>query len=161
MTNGLRMLPASRGGASVQLALSELSALWCPADLENPAADDPARRAACQVPNGASGLDPARAQRSGNPASGEAGFATAGAGVVNRIVNRTREAWRMSVPCRRCGSNMAPGIAIEQTYTGIPDFPGDKVVTLWPGGPGCVIQCLKCPACGWSVANKPNHKDEQ
>ncbi len=63
--------------------------------------------------------------------------------------------------CRHCESPMAPGIAIEQTYTGSPDFQGGEVVTLSPGGPGRVIECLKCPACGWSVANKPNHKDEQ
>lgn len=63
--------------------------------------------------------------------------------------------------CRHCELPMAPGIAIDQTYTGSPDFPGGEVVTLSPGGPGRVIECLKCPACGWSVANQPNHEDEQ
>ena len=42
--------------------------------------------------------------------------------------------------CPRCGAGMRPGIAIEQTYTGMPDFPGDKcAVTLSPGGPGRVV----------------------
>ena len=47
---------------------------------------------------------------------------------------------------------MAPGIAMGQTFTGSPDFPGREVVTLSPGGPGVVIPCLKCPACGHSVS---------
>jgi len=52
--------------------------------------------------------------------------------------------------CRRCGGEMKPGIAVGQTYTaGAPDL-GD-VVTISPGGPGRVIECLKCAACGWSV----------
>jgi ribosomal protein L37E len=54
--------------------------------------------------------------------------------------------------CRRCGSAMHPGIAMGQTYTGIPDFPGDTHATTFsPGGPGVVVQCSKCTACGWSV----------
>lgn len=59
----------------------------------------------------------------------------------------------MSEPsCRKCGGRMRPGIATEQTYTGTPDFPGDThVSTMSPGGPGAVIDCMKCEACGWSV----------
>lgn len=53
--------------------------------------------------------------------------------------------------CKHCHTSMAPGIAIEQTYTGAPDFPGGEVVTMSPGGPGKLIECLKCPQCGWSV----------
>ncbi len=56
--------------------------------------------------------------------------------------------------CRKCGAAMEPGIAIEQTYTGSPDFPGHEVVTLSPGGPGRVIECVKCSACGWSVTTR-------
>ena len=52
--------------------------------------------------------------------------------------------------CARCNTPMQPGKAIEQTYTGTPDFPGAEVVTLSPGGPGKLIDCWKCPACGWS-----------
>jgi hypothetical protein len=47
---------------------------------------------------------------------------------------------------------MAPGIAMGQTATGKPDFAGGEVVTMSPGGPGVVIPCLKCPACGHSVS---------
>lgn len=55
--------------------------------------------------------------------------------------------------CKRCGASMAPGKAIAQTYTsGSPDFPGDKAgMTMIPGGPGVLVECLKCSACGWSV----------
>ncbi len=56
-------------------------------------------------------------------------------------------------PCRKCGGAMRLGIAMWQTVTGAPDFPGDKhATTLSPGGPGVVVPCLKCSACGWSVS---------
>lgn len=58
--------------------------------------------------------------------------------------------------CKKCGSPMEPGIAIEQTYDGTPDFQGHEVVTLSPGGPGRVVECMKCPACGWSVTVSDN-----
>ena len=50
---------------------------------------------------------------------------------------------------------MKPGKAIEQTYTGIPDFIGGDVVTMSPGGPGRLIDCMKCVECGWSVTKGP------
>lgn len=54
--------------------------------------------------------------------------------------------------CRRCGAQMGNGIAMQQTYTcGSPDF--GECVTFSPGGPGRLIECRKCPACGWSVGN--------
>jgi hypothetical protein len=55
--------------------------------------------------------------------------------------------------CRKCGGQMLPGIAMGQTYSaGMPDFPGDeKAVTLSAGGPGKVIEAMKCSKCGWSV----------
>lgn len=54
--------------------------------------------------------------------------------------------------CKRCGGIMHPGIAIGQTWSaGVPDFPGqDTCITMSPGGPGRVIDCMKCEACGWS-----------
>lgn len=37
---------------------------------------------------------------------------------------------------------------------GEPDFPGDEYAsTFSAGGPGAVIDCLKCSSCGWSVTN--------
>lgn len=49
---------------------------------------------------------------------------------------------------------MQPGVAIQNTLTGMPDFPGDRhAVTVSPGGPGKLIDCMKCIACGWSVMN--------
>lgn len=53
--------------------------------------------------------------------------------------------------CRRCGAPMTDGLAIEQTYTGVPDFPGGTIVTISPGGPGKLGTCKKCTHCGWST----------
>lgn len=65
--------------------------------------------------------------------------------------------WRAM--CRHCHGQMKPGQAIKQTYTGLPDFPGDTDrVTLSPGGPGVVVECLKCEQCGWSVQVEPSRK---
>lgn len=50
--------------------------------------------------------------------------------------------------CPRCGSEMQPGIAIAQTYIG---YGSGDVVTWSPGGPGLLVTCLKCVACGHSV----------
>lgn len=53
--------------------------------------------------------------------------------------------------CRKCGGQMKPSKAIAQTYTGIADFPDGEVVTMSAGGPGKLIDCMKCVKCGWSV----------
>ena len=54
--------------------------------------------------------------------------------------------------CKKCGGDMRDGKAIAQTVTGMPDFPGDRhAVTLSAGGPGMLINCLKCSICGWSM----------
>lgn len=53
--------------------------------------------------------------------------------------------------CRKCGADMQPGVAIGQTLTGMPDFIGGECCTVSPGGPGKLIECLKCPECGWST----------
>ena len=46
---------------------------------------------------------------------------------------------------------MKPGQAIQQTWTGNPDFIGGEAITMSPGGPGQLIDCEKCISCGWSV----------
>lgn len=47
---------------------------------------------------------------------------------------------------------MKPGIAIQNTVTGMPDFPGDEhAVTLSAGGPGKLIVVSKCDKCGFST----------
>lgn len=55
--------------------------------------------------------------------------------------------------CRKCGGRMLPGIAMDQTYVGgVPDFSGDThASTFHAGGPGKIIECMKCENCGWSV----------
>lgn len=55
--------------------------------------------------------------------------------------------------CKYCGHKMRLGIAIAQTFSGAPDFAGGSVVTISPGGPGRLCECLKCPQCGYSVTN--------
>ena len=54
--------------------------------------------------------------------------------------------------CRKCGGHMKPGKAIQQTYTGTPDFLDGAVVTLSVGGPGRLVDCDKCEKCGHSVS---------
>lgn len=53
--------------------------------------------------------------------------------------------------CKKCGGSMMRGIAIEETFSGEPDFPGHEAVTLSASGPGKLVSCLKCEKCGWSV----------
>lgn len=54
--------------------------------------------------------------------------------------------------CKKCGSEMRLGQALAQTLTGVSDFPGDRhCVTMSVGGPGALVDCMKCVACGWSV----------
>lgn len=55
--------------------------------------------------------------------------------------------------CRKCGGEMKPSTAIEQTFTGEPEFEGSKVITVSPGGSGKQIPCLKCEDCGHSVTS--------
>jgi len=47
--------------------------------------------------------------------------------------------------CRKCGSGMKPGKALDQT------FHTSREGTMSPGGPGVLIDCMKCVSCGWSV----------
>lgn len=59
----------------------------------------------------------------------------------------------MNDRCLKCHDQMVAGKATGQTYTGIPDFPGDEYpVTVSPGGPGRLIDVLKCRGCGFSVS---------
>ncbi len=53
--------------------------------------------------------------------------------------------------CPRCGGVINLGKALVSTYVGAPDFPGQEVATLSPGGPGRLTDCLKCEDCGWSA----------
>lgn len=71
-------------------------------------------------------------------------------------MNAKAEAMNLTViedVCRKCGGTMRRGIAMGQTYTaGTPDFPSDKeAVTFSAGGPGVIVDCLKCEDCGWSL----------
>lgn len=52
--------------------------------------------------------------------------------------------------CKRCGGLMRVGRALDQTYTGVADFIGGEVCTVSAGGPGRLVACLKCEACGHS-----------
>jgi hypothetical protein len=57
--------------------------------------------------------------------------------------------WRGIAGCEKCGSEMKPGKAIAQTYTGAKDM--GEVCTISPGGNGKLIDCQKCSKCGWST----------
>lgn len=48
---------------------------------------------------------------------------------------------------------MKPGKALAQTIVGgMPDFDGDThSSTFSVGGPGKLVECLKCEKCGWST----------
>jgi len=66
---------------------------------------------------------------------------------AGREVNST---WNGKQPTGN--GEMRPGKATGQTYTsGAPDFPGATQVTMSAGGPGVLIDCMKCVECGWSV----------
>lgn len=58
--------------------------------------------------------------------------------------------------CHKCHIEMQPGKALAQTFVGgAPDFPGDThSVTLSVGGPGELIDCVKCPQCGRSITQE-------
>ena len=56
---------------------------------------------------------------------------------------------------------MLPGFALEQTWTGTPDFPGHEVVTVSPGGPGRMVPCLKCNQCGHSETVEPCTQEDR
>jgi hypothetical protein len=54
--------------------------------------------------------------------------------------------------CPKCNTEMTDGLAIENTWVGKPDFIGDtRCVTMSPGGPGKLIECVKCHECGFSL----------
>ena len=54
--------------------------------------------------------------------------------------------------CNKCKIEMAKGVALQNTLTGIPDFPGGKVCTVSRNGPAKLIDVLKCPQCGKSFS---------
>lgn len=66
---------------------------------------------------------------------------------------RTKTAQPNFMTCKKCNGPMKPGQAIAQTFTsGAPDFTGDKHgITMSAGGPGKLVDCLKCEVCGWST----------
>lgn len=52
--------------------------------------------------------------------------------------------------CPKCNTPMQPGKAIEQTWIPTGERWGDAE-WMSAGGPGRLIDCLKCPVCGRSV----------
>lgn len=55
--------------------------------------------------------------------------------------------------CPKCGGRMKPGIALTSTYAGEEDDIGG-CITLYHGGPGKLIDVIKCEQCGCSIIPK-------
>jgi hypothetical protein len=61
--------------------------------------------------------------------------------------------------CKKCNKGqMKKGIALMQTIVaGMPDFIGDEPggpgCTMSPGGPGEIVEVMKCDKCGYSVTD--------
>ena len=53
--------------------------------------------------------------------------------------------------CKECNIDLEDGYALQDTLTGIPDFIGsNEVCTVSPGN-AKLVECKKCPLCGYSV----------
>jgi hypothetical protein len=72
----LRMLRESKRKSDVLRSLSELSILWRTSDTEHSETTNQPGIQNNPMPDSASGLDGARTQRSGNPATGQVGSDT-------------------------------------------------------------------------------------
>ena len=63
--------------------------------------------------------------------------------------------------CPKCKVPMLPGKAMQSTWVGSPDFPGqdgtEHECTMNAGGPGKLINCIKCPECGYSIDGELDH----
>ena len=57
----------------------------------------------------------------------------------------------LDMKCYRCHGDMKQGIALVPTFIGTPDFACGEVVTVSPGGPGRIVECMKCVVCGFSL----------
>ena len=62
------------------------------------------------------------------------------------------------IECIKCGEVLVEGKAIENTYTGVGDFGDHDIMTVSAGGPGKLIDCLKCPSCGWSITKAQSNE---
>lgn len=56
--------------------------------------------------------------------------------------------------CTKCGGEMKPSKAIAQTIVGDPEWQDSDVATKHYGGPGVLIDCLKCEKCGFSMMDE-------
>lgn len=56
--------------------------------------------------------------------------------------------------CPRCRTTLVQGKALQNALVGSPDFPGDTGFeagcTLSYSGEAKMVDCLKCPECGYS-----------
>lgn len=52
--------------------------------------------------------------------------------------------------CRRCHVEMKSGIGLQNSLSGLPDFPGGRVCTVSRTGPAEILKVWKCPKCGHS-----------
>lgn len=58
---------------------------------------------------------------------------------------------KMTMRCKDCGVLLEEGIALQNRLSGLPDFIGSKeIVTVSYGKDADVVNCWKCPLCGYS-----------
>lgn len=70
---------------------------------------------------------------------------------MTNLTNSVAKRLEATMPCKKCGGVMRRGVALEQTFTGTPDFAGGEVVAMSLGGSGRLVACLKCSLCGFST----------
>ena len=53
--------------------------------------------------------------------------------------------------CRKCGGEMKAGMALQNKFSGLPDFPDDtSAATISRSGPPKMVNVYKCIKCGHS-----------
>ena len=72
---------------------------------------------------------------------------------IKRAMDRMTGKVAIDATCRKCDGEMIESTALEQGYSGLPDFPGDTshVTMSQDNSQTKLVACRKCRECGWSV----------
>jgi hypothetical protein len=72
--------------------------------------------------------------------------------LVRLAVYTPKATKKIKMDCNRCKILMLPGQALIDNMSGKADFAGDKhPVTVSHNGTAQMVNCLKCPECGYSA----------